>query len=158
MFNIIAAIGKNNELGLNGKLVFSIKEDMKFFKNTTLGHPVIMGRATFDSIGNPLPGRKNYVASRNPKNLPSSVKIIPNLIDFLKKHQNSDEEFFIIGGGAIYKLALPYAKNLYLTEINSTTSADTFFPAFDKSKYVKQIIKKGSENDLAYVISKYSLK
>lgn len=157
MFSIIAAIGKNRELGLNNQLVFNIKEDMKFFRETTTGHPVIMGRSTFDSIGKPLPGRKNYVASFTPENLPDSVEVIPDLITFLKDHQNDPEEFFVIGGATIYKLALPYTKNLYLTEINAEAKADAFFPEFDKSKYTKEIIKKGSENDLTFSFIKYQL-
>lgn len=158
MFSIIAAIGKNRELGLNNQLIFHIKEDMKFFRETTTGHPVIMGQATFESIGRPLPNRKNYVASLTPKNLPDSVEIVPDLIAFLKAHENDPEEFFIIGGATIYRLALPYAKTLYLTEIDAEHEADAFFPEFDKSKYSREVIKKGSENDLAFSFVKYKLK
>ena len=158
MFSIIAAIGKNRELGLNNQLIFHIKEDMKFFRETTTGHPVIMGQATFRSIGRPLPNRKNYVASFTPKNLPDSVEIIPDLIAFLKAHENDPEEFFVIGGATIYRLALPYAKTLYLTEIDAEHEADAFFPEFDKSKYSREVIKKGFENDLAFSFVKYKLK
>ena len=158
MFSIIAAIGKNRELGLNNQLIFHIKEDMKFFRETTTGHPVIMGQATFKSIGRPLPNRKNYVASLTPKNLPDSVEIIPDLIAFLKAHENDPEEFFVIGGATIYRLALPYAKILYLTEIDAEHEADAFFPEFDKSKYSREVIKKGSENDLTFSFVKYKLK
>ena len=143
MFSIIAAVGQNRELGKDNKLVFNIKEDMKFFRETTTSHPVIMGQATYDSIGRPLP---------------TSVEVIPDLIAFLEKHQTDPEEFFVIGGGTIYRLALPYAKNLYLTEIDASAPADTFFPEFDKSKYTKTIIKKGSENDLTFSFVKYQLK
>ena len=158
MFSIIAAIGKKRELGLNNQLIFHIKEDMKFFRETTTGHPVIMGQATFESIGRPLPNRKNYVASLTPKNLPDSVEIVPDLIAFLKAHENDPEEFFIIGGATIYRLALPYAKTLYLTEIDAEHEADAFFPEFDKSKYSREVIKKGFENDLAFSFVKYKLK
>lgn len=158
MFSIIAAIGKNRELGLNNQLIFHIKEDMKFFRETTTGHPVIMGQATFKSIGRPLPNRKNYVASLAPKDLPDSVEIVPDLIAFLKAHENDPEEFFVIGGATIYRLALPYAKTLYLTEIDAEHEADAFFPEFDKSKYSREVIKKGSENDLAFSFVKYKLK
>ena len=155
MLSIIAAIGKNRELGKNNTLIFHIKEDMQFFKNTTLGHPVIMGKKTFDSIGRPLPGRQNYVAAFPNEILPNTVKPIDDVIDFFKKHQNSPEEIFVIGGATIYRLALPYANTLYLTEINATADADAFFPEFDQSKYTKTIIKKGSKNDLDYVFAKY---
>lgn len=158
MISIIAAIGKNRELGLNNNLVFNIKEDMQFFKDTTTGHPVVMGQATFDSIGRPLPNRKNYVASFSPENLPESVEVVPDLIAFLKEHQNDPEELFVIGGATIYKLALPYAKTLYLTEIDASAKADVFFPEFDKQKYSREVIKKGKDNDLTYSFVKYQLK
>lgn len=157
MISIIAAIGKNHELGLKNGLVFNIKEDMKFFKETTTGHPVVMGQTTFDSIGRPLPHRKNYVASRSPQNLPESVEVVPDLITFLEEHQNDAEELFVIGGGTIYRLALPYAKTLYLTEIDATAEADVFFPEFDKQKYSREVIKKGKDDDLTYSFVKYTL-
>ncbi len=157
MISIIAAIGKNRELGLKNGLVFNIKEDMKFFKETTTGHPVVMGQTTFESIGRPLPHRKNYVASRSPQNLPESVEVVPDLIAFLEEHQNDAEELFVIGGGTIYRLALPYAKTLYLTEIDAATEADVFFPEFEKSKYSREVIKKGKDDDLTYSFVKYTL-
>lgn len=158
MLSIIAAIGKNRELGLKNELVFHLKEDMKFFKTTTLGHPVLMGRKTFESIGRPLPGRKNYIATRHAENLPDSVEIVPDLDAFLAKNQDSEPEIFVIGGGSIYEAALPYAKNLYLTEIDAAAEADTFFPEFNPEKYTKTVIKKGSENDLTFSFVKYQLK
>lgn len=157
MISIIAAIGQKNELGLKGNLVFNIKEDMKFFKKTTMGHPVLMGKKTFESIGRPLPGRDNYVAAFKAEDLPSNVTPVHDLHAFLKKHQSDEPEYFVIGGATIYREALPYAKNLYLTEISATTEADAFFPEFDKSKYQKEIIKEGSENDLTFCFTKYTL-
>ncbi len=157
MISIIAAIGKNNELGKNGDLIFRIKEDMKFFKATTMGHGVLMGRKTFDSISRPLPGRTNYVVTRRPDLLPDGIEPVRNLRQFLTSWQDSDDEIFVIGGGTIYEAALPFAKCLYLTEIDSTASdADTFFPEFDKSQYTKTIIKKGSEDDLTYTFVEYN--
>ena len=158
MISIIAAIGKNRELGLNNSLIFNIKEDMKFFKDTTTGHPIIMGQTTFDSIGRPLPNRKNYVASLTPDSLPDSVEVITDLIPFLEQHQHDPEEFFVIGGATIYKLALPYAKTLYLTEIDASHEADVFFPEFDKQNYSREVIKKGKDDDLTYSFVKYQLK
>ncbi len=155
MFSIIAAIGKNRELGFKNQLVFKIKADMEFFKQTTLGHPVIMGRKTFESIGRPLPGRKNYVVTRHAENLPDTVEIIPDLKTFLDKHQDTPEEFFVIGGASIYESTLPYAKNLYLTEIDADAPADTFFPEFNRENYSREIITKGKENDLTYQFVHY---
>ncbi|MBR3055770.1 dihydrofolate reductase [Candidatus Saccharibacteria bacterium] len=156
MISLIAAIGKNNELGKDNQLVFHIKEDMRFFRETTTGHPILMGRKTFESIGRPLPNRTNYVITRHPEDLPDGVEPVGDLRQFLESWQDSKEELFVIGGATIYEAALPYATTLYLTEVNATVSdADTFFPNFDKSLYTKTLIKKGSENDLVYSIIKY---
>lgn len=158
MLSIIAAIGQNRELGKDNALVFHIKEDMQFFKATTTGHPVLMGKKTLESIGRPLPHRDNYVAAFATEDLPDGVKPVHDLIAFLKQHQDTPEEIFVIGGATIYRLALPYAKTLYLTEIAATADADAFFPDFDQSKYSREVIKKGKENDLTYAFVKYTLK
>ena len=103
MISIIAAIGKNRELGLKNGLVFHIKEDMKFFKETTTGHPILMGKKTLESIGRPLPNRKNYVASFSGEDLPEGVTPVNDLHAFLKEHQDDSEELFICGGATIYR-------------------------------------------------------
>lgn len=154
MFSIIAAIGKKRELGKKGGLVFSIKEDMKHFKDTTTDHKVVMGYKTWKSLPKKLPSRQNFVVSYEP--VEGADDTITDLAKFIKQNENTDEEIFIIGGGMIYSEFLPHAKNLYLTEIDATADdADTFFPDFDKSNYDKTIIKKGSENDLTYTFAKY---
>ncbi len=155
MFSIIAAIGKNNELGHQGKLVFHLKDDMKFFRETTKGHPVVMGRKTWDSLPGKLKNRTNIVISRHDFNGPDQV--IHNLDDFIKNHKDTTEEIFIIGGASIYEKLLPYASNIYLTEIEASATADVFFPSFDKSKYTATLIKKGTENGLNYSIIKYNI-
>ncbi len=154
MFSIIACIGKNRELGNKGGLVFHIKEDMQFFKETTMGHPVIMGDRTFTSLPHALPGRTNYVLTRHPERLPEGVVAVNDIEAFIKDH--ADEEVFVIGGGFVYNEFLPYADNLYLTEVDAEAEADTFFPEFDKSKYEKTIIKKGQSDDLTYAFAKYT--
>lgn len=157
MFTIIAAIGKNRELGKNGQLIFHLKEDMRFFKTTTLGHTVVMGRKTWESIGRPLPERQNLVVSHSV--VAGADATITDLSAFITKYQDTPEEIFIIGGSTLYEAFLPYAKTLYLTEVDAIDlSADTFFPDFDSSKYIKTIIKKGSENDLTFTFAKYTLK
>lgn len=158
MISLIAAIGENRELGQDNDLVFHIKEDMKYFKEITLGHPVVMGRKTFESLGHkPLPGRTNYVVTRRPEDLPSTVEPVRELKPFLESTAADSQEYFIIGGGMLYFEALPYAQNLYLTEVHSSApTADTFFPAFDPTSYDKQIIKEGKDHDLAYSFTKYT--
>lgn len=157
MFSIIAAIGKNRELGKNNQLVFHIKEDMKFFRDTTKGHKIIMGHKTWDSLPGKLPNRENIVISRNP--VEGADLTVTNLSEYIEQNKDTTEEIFVIGGGMVYFEFLKYAKNLYLTEIDATApNADTFFPEFDKTKYHKTIIKKGSENDLTYTFAKYTKK
>ena len=154
MFSIIAAIGRNRELGSQGNLVFHIKEDMKYFRDTTKGHKIVMGRKTWESLPGKLPNRENIVISRHP--IEDADVTITDLDKFIAQNENTDEEIFIIGGGMVYTTFLDHAKTLYLTEIDAPApSADTFFPDFNKSKYEKIIIKKGSENDLTYAFVKY---
>ena len=155
MFSIIAAIGKNNELGKDNGLVFHIKEDMKFFRDTTMGHKIIMGHKTWDSLPSKLPGRENIVLSRHDFEGPDSI--IHNIHDFISEYKDSDEEIFIIGGGTVYLQFLPYASTIYLTEVDATEPrATTFFPEFDKTHYKKELIKTGRENGLSFTISKYT--
>lgn len=157
MISMIACIGENGELGAGNDLVFHIKEDMKYFKETTMGHPIIMGRKTFDSIGGkPLPGRTNFVVSRHPEDLPDTVEPIRDLRQFLESIAGDGEEYFVIGGATVYREALPYADKLYLTEVHASVPAGVFFPNFDKSAYVRTVIKEGKENDLAYSFVIYS--
>lgn len=129
--SIIAAIDKNRALGKDNKLLWYIPEDMKWFKSHTSGHPVIMGRKTYESIGRPLPNRLNIVISRNHAyHAPGCivVKTLEKGIDIAI--QNDDSEVFVIGGGAIYTQALPLADRLYLTIIDGLYDADTFFPEY----------------------------
>ena len=157
MFSIIAAIGKNHELGRKNDLIFHVKEDMKYFRDTTKGHKIVMGRKTWESLPGKLPNRENIVISRHP--VDGADLTITDLDDFIKQNKDTNEEIFIIGGGMVYATFLDHAKNLYLTEIDAgAEDADTFFPNFDKSKYDKTIIKKGSEDDLTYTFAKYTKK
>ncbi len=154
MFSIIAAIGKNRELGKNGQLIFHIKEDMRFFRDTTKNHTILMGHKTWDSLPGKLPGRANIVVSRH--EVDGADETVTNLSEYIAKHKDTDEEIFVIGGGMLYFELLPYAKTLYLTEVDSTDSdADSFFPEFDKSRYSREIIKKGKEDDLTYSFVRY---
>jgi len=129
MISIIAAIGKNNELGKGNTLLWSMPADMKHFRDTTALHAVIMGRKTFESIGKPLPNRKNIVITRDINYKKEGVEIMHSLGDALSLFTNPDEEIFIIGGGELYKQSLPIADKLYITHINAeNSSADSFFP------------------------------
>jgi dihydrofolate reductase len=133
--SIIAAIGENNELGLRNKLLWHIPADLKRFKALTSGHTVVMGRITFESINSkPLPNRRNIIISRS--GIPATPGIIIiSTMDELFEILNFNEETFILGGGMIYELLLPYADKMYLTIVHKTYSADTFFPVFDRSHW-----------------------
>lgn len=154
MISLIAAIGKNRELGRGGKLIFRIPEDMRYFKDTTMGHKVLMGRRTWDSLPGKLKGRENIVVSRG--EVPGADVVAHDLAEFLRKNADTEEEIFVIGGGMVYVEALPYAKKLYLTEVDAEESqADTFFPEFGKNLYEREVIREGQEGDLTYKFVKY---
>ena len=139
--SMIAAVGINLELGKNNDLIWHFKEDMKFFKETTMGHPVIMGRKTFESLPKALPGRKNIVISANPEYKADGAEVVTSVEEAIKLAEAEDTDAFVIGGGRIYTEFLPYADNLYLTEINAECpDADTYFPDFNKSDYIKEIV------------------
>ena len=154
MFSIIAAIGKNREIGKNNQLIFHLKEDMDFFRKTTLNHRVVMGLNTWNSLPSKLKDRQNIVIS--PVDLTGPDVVIQDLEQFITDNKDTNEEIFIIGGGMIYQAFLPYVKKLYLTEVNATDpNATVFFPEFDKSKYDKIVLKEGSENGLNFQIVQY---
>ena len=129
--SIIAALGKNRELGKENKLLWRIPDDLKRFKQLTLGHPVVMGRKTFDSIGKPLPGRTNIVISRQGLVIKDAV-VVNSLEKALEKARALDQkEIFVIGGASIYESVLPHADQLYLTLIDDEKEADVFFPPYE---------------------------
>jgi len=125
---MIAVIGTKNELGCKNKLLWNLPEDLKHFKKITSGHTVIMGRKTFESIGFPLPNRKNIIITRDKKYNTPNCEIVHNIENLAKKYQNSGEEVFIIGGGKIYQEFLKHSDKLYLTLVDDSPTADTFFP------------------------------
>lgn len=156
MFSIIAAVGKNNELGKKGDLIFHIKEDMQFFKDTTTGHTVVMGFKTWESLPKKLPNRKNIVVSF--EEIEGPDEYVTDLVQFIKDNENTNEEIFVIGGGSIYAQFIDHAKRIYLTEIDGEDSeADVFFPTFDKSKYKRTVLQKGNSGKLSYEMCRYEV-
>jgi dihydrofolate reductase len=156
----VVAIGKNRELGYEGKLLWHIPDDLKRFKQLTLGHPVIMGRKTFESIlgytqGKPLPGRTNIVVTRGENNDIVSrykdVVVVHSLEEGIEKAKTLDDKEIHIGGGAqIYKQALPYINKLYLTLVDDEKEADSFFPPYEKEFTKKVFEEKREWNGLKY--------
>lgn len=129
MISLIAAIGKNNELGKNNTLLWHLPADMKHFKDITTLHTVVMGRKTFESIGRPLPNRRNIVITRDVNYKKEGVEVVHSLSEVLDLFPDKKEELFIIGGAEIYKQAFPIADKLYITHIEAEDKeADAFFP------------------------------
>lgn len=136
MISIICAIGKNNEIGFQNKLLWDIPDDMQHFKDITTGHTVVMGQKTFESIGKPLPKRHNIVVTLDKNFKTDDCEIRYSLEDVLKEGKNKSEEIFIIGGGQIYKQSVPYADKLYLTIVDDSPEADTYFPDYSEFKNI----------------------
>lgn len=133
--SIAVAIGENFAIGKNNQLLWHMPADLKFFKQTTSGHTVIMGRKTFDSVGKPLPNRRNIVITRDTTLKIEGVEVVNGLDEALAITQNEQKPVFIIGGAEIYRQALPKTQTLYLTTIHHSFDADTFFPEFDRNEW-----------------------
>lgn len=130
---MIAAIGKNNALGKDNDLLWHLPDDFRRFKQLTTGHKIIMGRKTFESFPKPLPNRTHIIITRDPNynpNLPSCI-VVHSLEEALKLVQD-DDIAYIIGGGEIYDLGMPYADILEITRIHESFDADTYFPEIDE--------------------------
>ncbi len=148
MINLIAAIGRSRELGKDNKLLWNIPEDMKRFKNLTTGHPVIMGRATFQSIGRPLPGRTNIIITRDKNFQAKRCEVVHSIEEGIELAKSKDKnEIFIIGGGQIYAQAIKYTDKLYLTIVEGKFDADTYFPDYTE---FKTVINKEEKKDNKY--------
>ena len=135
--SIIVATSLNNAIGKNNQLLWHLPADLKFFKSTTMGCPVVMGRKTFQSIGRVLPGRKNIVISRD-DNFNADKEFDIEVFSSIEKsieHLQHEKEIFIIGGGEIYKQSLHFVNTIYKTIVNTEIEGDTFFPEIDSNTY-----------------------
>jgi dihydrofolate reductase len=142
--SIIVAIGENHAIGKNNQLLWHMPNDLKHFKDITSGRTIIMGRKTFDSVGKPLPRRRNIVVTRQDITIPG-CEVVKSIEDGLTLCKDEDEVF--IGGGAeIYKLAMHLTDRIYLTVIHKRFDADTFFPEIDKSEW-KEVKREDFEPD-----------
>jgi dihydrofolate reductase len=135
----VVAVARNNVIGIDNKLPWHLPEDLKYFKRVTMGKPMIMGRATYDSIGKPLPGRPNIIITRNKDYKPAGVTVVHSLEESLVVAQKllppGQDEVTIIGGEQIFALAFPRADRLYLTEVDAEPKGDTFFPVFNRNEW-----------------------
>ena len=136
MVSLIVAAAENNSIGKNNQLLWHLPNDLKFFKNSTWGMPVIMGRKTFESVNKPLPGRFNIVITRQPGWNAEGVIVAADLNDALKKADETNcKEVFIIGGGEIYTQGFEIAGKIYLTRVHAVLEGDTFFPVINEAEW-----------------------
>ena len=134
--SMIAAAGENNTIGINDDLPWHLPKDMKFFKNTTLNHHIIMGRKTWAIFGKPLPKRTSVVITRQENYQAEGAVVTNSILQALQIAASSgEEEAFVIGGGEIYKQALPTADRIYLTRVHGTFEGDTHFPELPESDW-----------------------
>ncbi|WP_320054180.1 dihydrofolate reductase [uncultured Acetobacteroides sp.] len=134
MIAIVVAMASNSAIGKDNQLLWHITEDMKFFKALTQGGTVVMGRKTYESIGRPLPNRRNIVVSRSVDHLDDRVELFHSLEEAIRA-ASADERVFIIGGGEIYHQSLVLADTLYITLVGHSYEADTFFPAISEADW-----------------------
>ncbi|MDQ6992617.1 MAG: type 3 dihydrofolate reductase [Mariprofundus sp.] len=134
LISLIWAMDENRLIGSNNALPWRLPADMAWFKKNTLAKPILMGRKTYDSIGRPLPGRTNLILSKQADLKVEGCSVIHHL-DAAKTMVGDAEEIMVMGGAEIYKLLLPYADRLYITEIATACQGDSWFPAFDRSEW-----------------------
>ena len=153
--SLIVAYAENRTIGRENTLPWKLAGDLAHFKRTTLGHPIIMGRKTWDSLGRPLPGRRNIVISRDGSKAAQGAEFVTSLAEALKR-LSPNEHAYIIGGAQIYQQALPLVDHVVATEVKAVVEGDAFFAALDTSQW-KEVsrISQPPENGLAYDIVQY---
>lgn len=136
IISLVAAASDNNVIGKNGALPWRMPADMKFFKNLTMGHTIIMGRKTYESMGRPLPGRKNIVITRNKNFKAEGCTVLSSLNEAFDMF-TEEKEVFIIGGAEIYKAAMPLADKIYLTRVHCMVEGDAHFVQLPEKEWVE---------------------
>lgn len=150
--SMIAAIGKNNELGKDNNLIWRFHEDMEFFRKNTIDKTIVMGMNTLKSLPAMLPRREHVVLTRNaPINLSPKIEVVNSIDELLEYIDSKKEEIMIIGGASVYKQMLEYANKLILTEIEATCSdADAYFPEFNKNDWTSELVGKCEEDNIKF--------
>ena len=151
MFTIIAAVGKNLELGKNGDLIWHLPNDLKFFKEKTDGHKIFMGRNTYYSLPKRLKNREYFVLTDVSIENPEGINVVTNLDEFVSEYKDSEEEIFVIGGAMVYSQMLKYSKKMYLTEINAKCKdASVYFPSFDRKDFIRVELYDNEDGGIKY--------
>jgi dihydrofolate reductase len=136
IISIIVAMDKNNVIGRDNDIPWRLSADLKHFKAVTMGKPIVMGRKTHDSIGRPLPGRKNIVMTRSSEYVAEGCTVVNSLDEAI--HEAGDvDEIMIMGGAGLYEQMLTHANKIYLTEVHAVVEGDVYFPKFDKTKWTE---------------------
>lgn len=135
MIKLIVAKASNNVIGDKNNLIWHLPNDLKHFKTITTGHPIIMGRKTYESLGRPLPNRTNIIITRDQSFSDDKIIVTHSLDQALEKAKDINEDVFIIGGGEIYKQAMEYVDVIYITEVHHEFNGDTYFPEIDEESF-----------------------
>lgn len=146
---IIAAVAKNGVIGKNNKLPWDIPEELQHFRSITAGSTVLMGRKTFESVGRPLPNRKNIIITRSALSIPG-VTVCASVEEGLEKAKAYNKDVFIIGGANIYEQTIPLADKLYISHIKKEYEGDTYFPEFDRAEW--EVEKKKEYSEFTFVV------
>ncbi|MDC3412984.1 dihydrofolate reductase [Aquibacillus sp. 3ASR75-11] len=162
MISLLFAMDRNRVIGSNNDLPWRLPKDLKFFKELTVTHSVVMGRKTFNSMGRPLPNRENIVLTRDKTFLPSGCRVIHSIETIVQWNKNSREkEWFVIGGAEIFKQILPYADRMYMTYIDEVFEGDTYFPLYNENEWTltkKENGVKDENNPYDYYFLQYDRK
>lgn len=147
---LIAAIGKNRELGRDNNLIWNIPEDLKFFRDNTIGKHIVMGINTLNSLPKILPNRKHIVLTHREISLDDSIVVVHSIEELLKYIKFIDEEVMVIGGARVYSQMIEYADKMLLTEIDDEAVADVYFPQFSLSDWDREVLANNQFNDIKY--------
>lgn len=157
--SFLLAMGLNREIGKDNKLPWRLPADLAYVKQLTMGHTLLMGRKTYESIGKPLPGRNNVIMTRDANYRPEGCMVVHTVEEALAAY--GDEELFVFGGAEIYRLFMPYADKLYITRIAQSFAADTYFPELDGREWELVSSRQGvtdEKNPYTYYFEVYTRK
>jgi len=147
MISFIVAMDQNRVIGKDNQLPWHLPADLKFFKKVTVGHPIAMGRKTHESIGKPLPGRKNIIVTRNLDYQSEGCTVIHSVEELMQYVKQKDKEVFVIGGAQLFNQLFPVADRLYITEIEFEFEGDTYFPEFTDSEWTLTTREQGVKDE-----------
>ncbi|MDQ0245514.1 dihydrofolate reductase [Bacillus fengqiuensis] len=147
MISFLVAMDQNRVIGKDNKLPWHLPADLKYFKELTMGHPIVMGRKTYESIGRPLPGRENIVITRDKDYTAEGCTVIHSISEVKELEEKRNDELFVIGGAEIFEQTFSIADRLYITMIEAVFEGDTYFPDFNEDEWVVVSKEKGVKDE-----------